>query len=88
MSVVIYMPAPKSGTRRLGRMVAIVAWGPLVRLLVLLWELAGGLTGGKAAEGFGTVLQSCSLSMSPMCWYAFRKVSLDETPALLKGAWI
>lgn len=69
MTVVIYMPAPKSGTRRLGRMVAIVAWGPLVRLLVLLWDLADGLTGCKAAEGFGvvTVLQSCFLSMSPMC---------------------
>ena len=69
MTVVIYMPAPKNGTRRLGRMVAIVAWGPLVRLLVLLWDLADGLTRCKAAERFGvvTVLQSCSLSMSPMC---------------------
>lgn len=81
--MVIYMPAPKDGMRRLRRMVAIVVWGPLVRLLVLLWDLADGLTGCKAAEGFGvvTVLQSCPLSMSLM--------SLDETPALLKGptAW-
>jgi len=61
--VVIYMPAPKVGMRRLWRMVAIVAWGHLVRLLVLLWDLADGLTGCKAAEGFGvvTMLRSCSL---------------------------
>lgn len=60
--MVIYMPAPKSGMRRLRRLVAIVAWGPLVRLLVLLWDLAGRLTGCKAAEGLGvvTVLQSYS----------------------------
>lgn len=53
------MPAPKSGRRRLERMVAIVAWGPLVRLLVLLGDLAHGC---KVAEGLGvvTVLQSCS----------------------------
>lgn len=61
------MPAPKSGVRRLRRMVAIVAWGPLVRLLVLLWDLADGC---KAAEGLGvvTVLQAvpqCGRSIPP-----------------------
>lgn len=60
--MVIYMPAPKSGMRRLGRMVVVVAWGLLVRLLALLWDLADGLTGCKAAEGLGVVSvpQSCS----------------------------
>lgn len=49
-------------------MVAVVARGPLMRLLVLFWDLADGLAGCEgSAEGFevATAPQSCSLSLSP-----------------------